>query len=206
MTSGNKNDYGDYIYGRAALRLLEPYIVPEALGFLKCLFIETPDWDIFEWGVGGSTIWFGRNTTGTVYGVEQGQKWITWANERKTHNVELHYVPKHAKMPMCEQAYHRYADVVFDILYKDHNVRLISVDGERRVRNRCIKNAVKVLEDAGNGGIIMVDNSNWPDIQPGIALLKDWKTFDFDAPGGRAIPDGWRTSFYMMPGGDDDYD
>ncbi len=208
ICGNNENDYGDYIYGRAALRLLEPWIVPEALGFLKCIFGDKPDFDVFEWGVGASTIWFGKNTTGTVYSVEQGRKWMGWAKGRKTDNVKLRYRPstvhRGAEIP-CAEHYRVYADAIFDILYKDHNVRFISVDGERRVRNRCIANAIKVLEDAGNGGIIMVDNSNWPDIQDGVTFLRTWKTFDFDAPKHSAIPGGWRTSFYIMPGGDDEW-
>lgn len=205
----NNNDYGDYIYGRAALRLQEPWIVPEALGFLKAMFSVNgkPDFDVFEWGAGGSTLWFGKHTSGLVHVVEQNAKWISWLAERKTHNVMVHHKPKRAGLSECAEAYTGYADCIFKILPTPtiaHNIQFISVDGERRVRTRCIKNALDILNAGTEGGVIMLDNSNWPDVAEGVALLEQYEHYDFDAPKNSHIPDGWRTSFYIIPGVDDD--
>lgn len=208
-----KNDYGDYIYGRAALRLNEPWITPEALGALKLMFFggklnnskicDGFRMNIFEWGAGGSTVWWGKNTSGNVYSVEQGREWVARVMEQiekhELDNTKVFYIPMDEGKAINEPgAYDDYADAL-KLVPEDVELHLIFVDGERRCRVQCIKNAMERLIP---GGVLLVDNSNWPDIQPGIVLLKNWMRLDFDAPANSHIPNGWRTSFYFKPEND----
>lgn len=175
----------DIIYGRQALRAGEPWIVPGALRYLER--IVRPTWDVFEWGAGGSTLWFSRHCS-TLVSIEHSKKWKDNIWKRllgeSASNVALQYVP-------VRKDDHDYADAI--LKYPDPAFDLVFVDGEATKRDRCLRNS---WDKVVRGGYIMLDNSNWwkGDLPP------DWHRVDFVETelkwiGVKGTFD-WQTSFF----------
>lgn len=175
----------DIVYGRQALTKGEPWIVPAAFRYLER--IVKPTWNVFEWGAGGSTVWFSRNCS-TVVSIEHSQKWKDDIKGKLARdgasNVSLQYIPARR-----DGQDHDYADAIL----KHGIFDLVFVDGEASRRDRCLANSwAKVI----HGGYIMLDNSNWweGDLPP------DWYQVDFIETGLKWIgvrePFDWQTSFY----------
>lgn len=173
------------MYGRAALKNGWPWIVPDALDFLN--EIVSPDWRVFEWGAGGSTVYFARNCQ-SVISIEHNTEWIDRVNKMLVglDNVDLRHVrglPKDVK-----DRFRPYADAILE--FPDESFDLISVDGEASCRGWCVTNALPKLRI---GGWLLLDNSN---------LIKrdfpDFERYDFDAIGlkwiGQKDPFNWYTS------------
>lgn len=146
----------DEIYGRAALKLGEPWIVPQALAFLKT--VVQPGWKVFEWGSGGSTVFWSRHCLASVT-IEHNSEWM----QRTTKllfdagcrdNWVLYY--KALDGTDHRTAGRGYADVVNR--FRDGYFDLISVDGEASSRGWCIENAVPKVKP---GGYLLLDNSDW---------------------------------------------
>ena len=141
----------DVIYGRSALKNGEPWIVPECLDYLKTII--KPTWKTFEWGAGGSTIFWARNCALTV-AIEHNIEWIS-RMFKMIHNAE---VPKHKIIlqhwPGAEDGFKGYAKAILP--YKDFD--LISIDGEASSRGHCLNYALGRVKV---GGYLLLDNSDW---------------------------------------------
>jgi len=180
---------GDVLYGRQALKNKEPWIVPEALKLLTRLVKS--DFKVFEWGSGGSTIWFARQCK-EVISVEHIGHWfrtvLRWLANDNLENTKLVFAPK--------KPYHIYADVI--LKYPDKYFDLIFVDGERSARIRCIENALPKLKP---GGVLLLDNSNWADAMPDMVLFDDWVWYEYNAPEHNYLgePNEWQTSIFFKP-------
>lgn len=185
---------GDVIYGRRALNAPEPWIVPQALLRLKELV--QPDWRVFEWGAGGSTLWFGINCA-EIWSVEQGMKWRDWVNNRVdrydvTRKVHVMYVPTAEAFIGTGDSQRRYEDVILD--WPEAHWDMVYVDGEATLRGPCILNTVACLKP---GGWLLLDNSNWYN---GM-WLKGWHREHYVAPPHKWMdrPNEWWTSFFRKP-------
>ena len=173
----------DVMYGRQALSKGEPWIVPDALDYLRT--IVKPSWCVFEWGAGGSTLWFAKNCSVTIT-VEHARKWHGNIKGKlpRDATVVLRYIPIHKDN-------HDYADAI--LKHPDGTFDLVSVDGEVGKRDRCLKNTWKKVVP---GGYVMLDNSNWwkGEIPDG------WTRVDFIVRGLKWIgvrePFAWQTSFF----------
>lgn len=160
------------MYGRQALREHLPWIVPESLEALKSII--QPTWRVFEWGSGGSTLYWAKNCR-RVFSVEQNSDWVFWVSERLVRyslweNVTQLYIRKDRKA----NTYNAYADVIK--AFDDESFNLIYVDGEASVRGRCLHNALPKLKP---DGYLLLDNSNWLEKDLG----SDWERSDFVARG-----------------------
>lgn len=149
--------HDDDVYGRTSLRKGLPWITPESLEVLDTLIQR--DWDIFEWGAGGSTIYWMRNCA-HVISVEHNSEWIGRLKDMfakfdvNLSKVELVYKPG---LPENQKDRFRpYADVILN--YPDESFDLIFVDGEASSRGWCLTNALTKVKP---GGILLLDNSNW---------------------------------------------
>lgn len=141
----------DVVYGRSALKNGEPWIVPESLGHLKTIL--RPDWKIFEWGAGGSTIFWARNCQ-LVVSIEHNIEWIQRVH-KMIHDQEA---PKHKIIlqyqPGADDHFAAYARAItpyqqFDLIY---------IDGEASSRGHCLNFA---LPHVKSGGYLLLDNSDW---------------------------------------------
>jgi len=175
----------DIMYGRQALTKGEPWIVPEALDYLRS--IAKPNWAVFEWGAGGSTVWFAKECS-VVITIEQSQFWkkdiCKKLYNRDLCNASIRYIP-------IREGDEYYADIILD--HPDETFDLVSVDGEVTKRDQCLINSwAKVVP----GGYVMLDNSNW---WKGT-IPEGWTRVDFKVVGLKWIgirePFDWHTSFF----------
>lgn len=182
----------DEIYGRAALKKGEPWIVPESLEHLKRLV--QPDWLVFEWGCGGSTAFFSRQC-GDVVGIEHNKDWVQRVYgimERLEcpHNWTVEHIPGEGKDH--KTAFRKYADAI--LRYPDGYFDLISIDGEASSRGWCLTNAIAKLKP---GGYLLLDNSDW------IKRDLGWERWDYVATElkwvGQAGTFDWHTSIWRKP-------
>lgn len=143
----------DQIYGRSALKKGEPWIVPESLAQLES--IVKPSWRVFEWGAGGSTIYWAKNCA-HVISVEHNYEWIKRVSDLiKRHEVEpwkitLQYQSRY------QNEFRAYADSIKP--YADGYFNLIFIDGEASSRGWCLNNSFAKLK---TGGYLLLDNSDW---------------------------------------------
>lgn len=177
------------IYGRDALRKGEPWIVPDALVVLKGII--KPTWRVFEWGSGGSTVFWSRNCA-DVISVEHLDNWLQRTAEMLVSfecidNWEIRHVP--ADMTVEVEHYRNYAN---EILRVEGNFDLIYVDGEATSRQWCLDLA---LDRVNPGGYLLLDNSNWLE---GRDFGERWERQDFVARDlywvGEEKPFDWWTS------------
>lgn len=175
----------DIMYGRQALRDGEPWIVPDALDYLRD--IAKPTWAVFEWGAGGSTVWFAKHCSVTIT-IEHSQKWTKDIKGKlavhNLANVSLQYIP-------IRDEDEDYVDAILD--HPDETFDLVSVDGEVAKRDRGLANTwAKVVPS----GYVMLDNSDWWE----GSIPEGWTRIDFKVTGlkwvGIQEPFGWQTSFF----------
>lgn len=144
------------MYGRDALHNGEPWIVPAALDVLKT--IVDPTWTVFEWGSGGSTVFWSKQCAATI-AIEHNSIWIDrvtgmMAKHECPDNWELRYVRGHGIDH--NTAFREYAAAILE--EPDESFDLVSVDGEASSRGWCITNALPKIKP---GGYLLLDNSDW---------------------------------------------
>ena len=172
----------------------EPWIRAEAIAKLEDIL--RPDWTVFEWGGGGSTIWLAQRVARLV-AVEQAPIWI----ERITQRLqELELVDTvdlvHIKADV-ERKYHRFADYILE--FPAGHFDLVLVDG--KVRSRCLANA---QDRVRLGGWVVLDDSQRRDYDKGARLYEHdgWEKTDIRglAEGTGAVKGKWfmgQTTFYQ---------
>lgn len=164
--------YNDMKSGESTISLGLPWMTYDAIDYLK--EIATAEKQIFEWGSGGSTLFFASRCKNVV-SVEHDIKWSTnlkdKLNQLEYNNVILKeiggeqtnnffnlnaenaddFISKDEKSTGL--SYENYVKSIdqFDYNYFD----IIVVDG--RVRNACIKRALPHIK---KGGYLVVDNSD----------------------------------------------
>lgn len=117
--------------------------------------------DVFEWGSGGSTIWFGQKRIGKVYSVEHNLKWYDTVKAEKIKlgldNVFAFYIPS-VPDPGCMHSpsvpntnFYGYTNLIrdFNTFYD-----FIVIDGRARVM--CFQAACGYVKD---GGYIVLHDS-----------------------------------------------
>lgn len=175
---------------RAFLKTPEkPYLHQEAIEYLQGLL--QPQFRIFEFGAGHSTIWFARRVA-HVESVEARQDWYELLSDQIRElglsNVMLRY------FPLTSGKRGEYTDHI--LTFPDNWFDLIFVDGLSR--NVCVNNSkAKVCP----GGTLVVDDSQWARLRPSKILLKDWPVVIVP---GRILRDGGKvinktTHFFTRP-------
>jgi len=180
----------DEFYGRAALANSEPWIVPESLKHLKR--IVQPDWTVFEWGSGGSTVFWSKHCK-LVISIEHNPDWLTRTTELLTkhgckNNWLLYLVPGEGTHHLT--AFRKYADSITSF-GRLEPYDLIYVDGEASSRGWCLDHALSRVKQ---GGYLLLDNSNWLE---GHDFGLEWERWDYVARGMQYVgqePMDWWTS------------
>lgn len=154
--------------------------------------ILRPDSAVFEFGAGGSTLWL-AGRVGRLVSTEHQVSWY----EEITRCLEEHGL--HADLRLlaegdCAGAILEFPDGFFDVVF---------VDCLDRIRNDCIANA---LDKVRPGGWLVVDDSQWAKLRPGLRLVGGWERTDFTGERtGRsdgAVVSG-QVSFFCKPEGDE---
>jgi hypothetical protein len=162
---------------------------------------------VFEWGSGGSTLYFARRV-GTLVTVEHDPTWYGRVSGR----LEYEEITN-CRYLLCEPAAEpgsstvpggyvssdfpgcTFRDYCAAIdAHPDDSFDLVVVDG--RARPSCIFHA---REKVRPGGVMLVDNSERPRYVPGLELLEGWSRRDFAGP--MAFYAGFSTtSIFVRPG------
>lgn len=148
----------DIVYGRTALRDGIPWIVPESFDKLK--EIIKPDWKVFEWGAGGSTLYFASQCK-FVVSVEHNIQWYNRVNDMLMDRIlrsQAHLCLVRGLGDGVENAFTSYAGFIKS--YPDNYFDLVYIDGEASSRGWCLTNSITKVKP---GGYMLLDNSNWLD-------------------------------------------
>jgi hypothetical protein len=164
-----------------------PWMAYEAIDWLRS-FLES-DMRVFEWGAGGSTLFFAKRVH-SVVAVEHDPKWFSVVSQHLVHhcinNVSLVFCqPERAGAfdeaysssdeRYRELSFQRYAETID--AYPDHAFDLVVVDG--RARPGCMKHARTKVRP---GGYLLLDNSDREQYALGERIVSDWSRREFYGP------------------------
>lgn len=150
----------------------------------------TNEMSIFEWGSGGSTIFFAKRVKQVVT-IEHDSLWyqqVTHTIERKAHRNILFRLVEPLQSNHVDEWYlstgamytglsfEQYIKTIDD--YPNGFFDIVVVDG--RARPGCIKHAVSKIK---NGGYLILDNSERHEYKVGCDLLSEWKNVKIWGPG-----------------------
>lgn len=156
-----------------------PWFVPDSVTELEDNLLK-PNMIAFEWGSGKSTIWLARRVEYVVT-VDHDKEWYDqvwrWVQEEELKNVNLAFIG-------LNEEYENF------ILKFEHDFNIILIDGRRRVN--CITKAIDKLKP---GGILVVDNSERKEYEPGLWLLDGWQRRDWES----GNSENWTTSIFWKP-------
>jgi len=158
----------------------EPWIPPKAKQWLSS-FLK-PDMVIFEYGSGGSTIFFARRAK-NIISVEYQLLWyfgvLLALLRRRIINFRL-ILSRPERIGSLEEKYMSSDANIKDLSFKkfvttinkfpDHFFDLVFVDGRARIQ--CIEHSISKVK---TGGYILLDDSNRTIYNPGKKLLSGFK-------------------------------
>jgi hypothetical protein len=151
-----------------------PLLVPTVIEFLGHTI--QPDWTGFEWGSGGSTVWFAERTK-HVTSVEDNSDWHRYVNSRLAekclNNVDLRLTRiDPALSDECTSSDQRARSVYVRQIsdFRDEFFDYVLVDGH--FREECIRAAIGKLKV---GGLLILDDSLWLPTLDGWGVPEDWE-------------------------------
>jgi hypothetical protein len=140
--------------GNTPLGLALPWFSYRAIDFLEH-FLQ-PEMSVFEWGTGGSTLFFASRCQ-SVLSIEDDEQWLALVCDRiakeQITNAEIRHLPFDFKNPQG------FAESAYVNAIGDQQFDLIVVDGQDWTRNErpvCFQRAQSNIKP---GGIILVDDS-----------------------------------------------
>jgi hypothetical protein len=163
---------------------------------------------VFEWGSGGSTVFFARRVA-RVVSIEYDPVWSEAVSARLRAlglaNTEVRHIPpergddgalyRSSAAEFAGMSFRRYVDSVRE--HSDRGFDVILVDG--RARLGCVVTAMTRLRP---GGVLLLDNSEREDAAEACARLygAGWPARHFEGPAPSSIwPAFWRTSAFSPP-------
>lgn len=186
-----------------------PWIVYPAKRWLD--FHLTSDMSVFEWGSGGSTIYFSKRVKQLI-SIEHDPTWFSRVmNRLKAENYSnyKYYLSEGKKIENLNVDFKNpysyyssdpnYQQMSFENYVKsidafeDNYFDLIFIDG--RARPSCILHAKNKLK---KGGFLVLDNSERTEYIEGKKLLKNWKCIKFFGPG-PYVSNFWETTIWIKP-------
>lgn len=162
-----------------------PWIPFAASRFIESLILR-PDSRVFEYGSGGSTVWFAARS-GFFVSVENRANWYAQV-KRKLEELGRIDKVEYLLRPKGPRGFEPYILAIDD--YEPFDV--VFVDG--RERTSCMKRAVPKIK---SGGYLILDN---PDLYPPPrGLFTGWESYRFNAFGWDALPGGGIKVAQMWP-------
>lgn len=165
-----------------------------------------PCMDIFEWGSGGSTIYFASRCA-SVISVEHDKPLVPelWASiqelgiQHKAHIIielpEDYYIQEYESQDKAYADTHNFKNYASTIdRYPQGHFDLVAVDG--RARSACMRHAIARVKP---GGALLLDNAERYHYTPGVdAIPKDWQQICF-YDHGPFIHYRWLTVVWVRP-------
>lgn len=175
----------------------QPWMTYAAADFLSGWL--RPDMSVFEWGSGGSTVFFAKHA-GRVTAIEHEEAWARQVRaalaERQIANAEVQHLPPEpdpeaAKWDATDPllfssggkqfsglSFQRYVTAIDPV--PDASLDLVVVDG--RARPSCLQRGMSRVKP---GGVLLLDNAERPHYQRARSLLVPghWELLDFTGPG-----------------------
>ena len=194
--------------GRKLLEAGWPWITFPAMRWLDAYL--QPSMAVFEWGAGGSTVFFARRAA-RVVSVEYDAGWCEAVAERlRAHGLtraELRLLPpepgddgalyRSSAPEFSGMSFRRYVQSVLD--HPDGSFDVVLVDG--RARLGCALTALPKLKP---DGVLILDNSERVDAAEVCARLSGpgWIARHFTGPGPNSVwPVFWRTTVFSRASG-----
>ncbi len=185
--------------------LLYPYCTKPFLDFLDSQNMKK--WEIFEWGSGGSTVWFASKCK-RITSIEHDKNWLTDVTTHlkilrlkngilKLRNIEQ---PKNKEHPILGTIQ---TDIFLEDGLNSNYVKAIKEDNRKYDcifidglhRHACAKIAINHIKP---GGIIVLNNVNQKtlgiDSTPVLELYKNYKHHSFKQPNHL----DWRTDYWII--------
>lgn len=158
----------DYWHGGDNLKYEYPWLTPESIYFLEGLLKSNPNFEVLEFGCGGSTLFFSRRCK-KVVSYETQPKWITEVAEniieKGITNVTLRQLTSIEEIKSTVTS-----GFLFDIILVDNN----PIDYSRIHLMKSLNSVVK------NQGYLILDNyACWLDEEIN-SMYKDWEITDYD--------------------------
>ena len=195
------------IQGNSSISLEIPWINFLAIDYLnKILNLESK---VFEYGMGGSTIFFAKKTA-EVFSVEHNKNYYEEVNKLIEQKYKKQSIQLSLSVPKADSVETKYTsnrleysglsfkDYVHMInQFPDQYFDLVLVDG--RCRIECCKVASTKIK---KNGVLMLDNSDYLHYQKGIKdldlhFLSHWKKKDLLSPGPFSKVIGWQTTYWV---------
>ena len=187
-----------------------PWINFESLEWLSSFL--TPSMSVFEWGSGGSTVYFSQRAS-HVTSIEHDSRWIGVVQEHlksfENQNFTVELIEPDALAPLDvefdrflskkqewkNKSFRDYCRAVNK--FQDGSLDVIIVDG--RCRTTCLELAIPKVK---LGGLLMLDNADYDYYQDDIKRLEDtvlstWEMKSFLAPGPCSRIIGWETRVWI---------
>jgi len=173
-----------YVLGRTALKEGIPWITLES--FHKLLEFVQPDFRVFEWGSGGSTVFWARECA-EVIAIEHNKLWIPRVQKMLADRgleADLRHIQGGSKGQ--KDRFRKYANEI--LAEPDESFDIAYVDGEASSRGWTITNAMPKIKP---GGYLLIDNSDWVSREfPGWTKV-DYIERNLDWPGQAKKFDWW---------------
>jgi Methyltransferase domain len=159
-----------------------PWLTYPAIFFLRDRV--QPDWEVFEYGSGNSTLWWASRVR-RVVSCEHDDAWCRRIAGLVPGNCEL------IRAPLSDPA--KYAETIGGA---DGPFNVVVIDGRHRVE--CARRCLSHLKD---DGVVLWDDGNREEYGAGFRLLADagFRRIDFWGPGPIA-PVPWCTSVFYRDG------
>jgi hypothetical protein len=132
---------------------------------------------LYEYGCGGSTLWFAQRCK-QIYSVEHHEQWRDEFSKRLPANAQIIFKPLGCAVDYLNVAFtktssrNEYSDSILSSPRPD----VVVIDGI--FRNAC---AAAACEAVSESGVLIYDNTDFPETQEGIAYLRSrgWRQLRF---------------------------
>jgi predicted O-methyltransferase YrrM len=162
-----------------------PWIPYIAIEYLNA--IVRPGWQVFEWGSGGSTIYWMLHCA-RVTSIEHDLDWYKAVQAALAEYPDDRYGCDHRLIP-GELDFQRYAEAILE--FPDESFDLVFVDGRARIA--CIHNAHDKVKP---GGWLLLDNSDMQELaRRARVLLATWTPRSFLGHG-RGFAEAWEATLW----------
>ncbi len=144
-----------------------PWFATNSISYIEKIL--KPEFTVFEWGSGRSTIWFAQRVE-KVISVEGNRDWFDNVNnelneKNLNHKVELYFKEISTSYDYDPKEVEEYISVIKN--FPDRSLDVVVVDGH--CRHECLKACISKVRP---GGYLILDNSDLPEFADFLSSLQ----------------------------------